>query len=511
MSLLLDALKRAEDAKRGKPADTESSSAANPPEQNESPASASALASSSIAPTRRPAPVELSLEPTEEASTPSAEPLPVGGASRFEALAAEDDPIARAKRQVSARRNTETQNAPKVKPPSPPFSGRGGKKTPSNQTERAEVEDDAIARETSTAQTVVQAQRAAAQNVFDVKQAPTQARPAWILPVVAVVLAVVILGGWMFWKQLSAASRSSLAGPAANQASAPLAPIKPSSIESTPRSGGSVPPSADGTPQEPALPPLLPPELVSPAREIVANPVKRETRAPLVARATRESRPTDNSPVLREFSPERTAPPKLYASSGSGALPVSPGLAQAYAALASGDYARARQLYATQIEANPNNIDVWLGHATATARLGESAIAARSYARVLEIDPSNILARNGLLTLQGGAAPLETESQIRALLARDPNAAALHFALGNALASDKRWSEAQQSYFEAVRLDAKNADYLYNLAVSLDQLRQNSLAIDYYRRALGALASGQRMQFDRQTVERRIAELGRAP
>jgi Flp pilus assembly protein TadD len=72
------------------------------------------------------------------------------------------------------------------------------------------------------------------------------------------------------------------------------------------------------------------------------------------------------------------------------------------------------------------------------------------------------------------------------------------------LASERRWSEAQQSYFEAVRLDASNADFAYNLAVSLDHLNQTRIALDYYRRAL---ALPNRGQFDRAVVEKRMTEL----
>ena len=41
------------------------------------------------------------------------------------------------------------------------------------------------------------------------------------------------------------------------------------------------------------------------------------------------------------------------------------------------------------------------------------------------------------------------ESQLRGLVARDPADPAPHFALGNALASQGRWAEAQQSFFAA--------------------------------------------------------------
>jgi uncharacterized protein HemY len=64
------------------------------------------------------------------------------------------------------------------------------------------------------------------------------------------------------------------------------------------------------------------------------------------------------------------------------------------------------------------------------------------------------------------------------------DSAALFFALGNLYARQGRWSEAQQAYFQAYALEPDNADHLFNVAVSLDHLRQKKLAAQYYRMAL---------------------------
>ena len=106
-------------------------------------------------------------------------------------------------------------------------------------------------------------------------------------------------------------------------------------------------------------------------------------------------------------------------------------------------------------------------------------------------------------------APGQLEAELKALIYKDPNAASLQFSLGNLYASQRRWTEAQQAFFEAYRLDADNADYLYNLAVSLDQLNQSRLALDYYQKSL-VQAPKAGAQFDRSVVQRRIAELQNA-
>jgi uncharacterized protein HemY len=105
----------------------------------------------------------------------------------------------------------------------------------------------------------------------------------------------------------------------------------------------------------------------------------------------------------------------------------------------------------------------------------------------------------------GRAANLEVE--LKTLLAKDANSAALNFALGNLYASENRWTEAQQVFFEAYRLDSNNADFMFNLAISLDHLNQSRLALEYYQKALTQAIQVGGAQFDRATAQRRMSEL----
>src|SRR5260221_13502771 len=63
-----------------------------------------------------------------------------------------------------------------------------------------------------------------------------------------------------------------------------------------------------------------------------------------------------------------------------------------------------------------------------------------------------------------------------------PGPALLHFSLGTQYAQQSRWSEAQAAYFKAHSVDPENAHYAFNLAVSLDQLHQGKLALEFYQR-----------------------------
>ncbi|MCP4043957.1 MAG: tetratricopeptide repeat protein, partial [Gammaproteobacteria bacterium] len=70
------------------------------------------------------------------------------------------------------------------------------------------------------------------------------------------------------------------------------------------------------------------------------------------------------------------------------------------------------------------------------------------------------------------------------------------------------------SFFHAFSADSGNADYAFNLAVSLDHMGQYAAAADYYRKAL-ELSGRRPANFVSVTVERRIKALeqdtGKAP
>jgi len=134
------------------------------------------------------------------------------------------------------------------------------------------------------------------------------------------------------------------------------------------------------------------------------------------------------------------------------------------------------------------------------------------YSRLMQLNPKDPLARTGLLQTLGEIDPIEHEQELQRLIQQYPNVAPLSFALGNLYAAQKRWNEAQSAYFDAFLFarrsneGAINPDYAYNLAVSLEQLRQPEAALDYYRQAQ-TLAMAFSPGFDRQELNRRIAFL----
>ena len=84
----------------------------------------------------------------------------------------------------------------------------------------------------------------------------------------------------------------------------------------------------------------------------------------------------------------------------------------------------------------------------------------------------------------------------------------LYFTLGNQYAQQGRWAEAQQAYFKAFADRSGQSGFRLQLAVSLDQLHQPKLALEYYRRAL-ALAEKRSASFDPEAARTRVQQLSR--
>jgi Flp pilus assembly protein TadD len=184
---------------------------------------------------------------------------------------------------------------------------------------------------------------------------------------------------------------------------------------------------------------------------------------------------------------------------------VSEELKAAYQAYITGDLEIAKQYYLEELETNPRNKDVLLGLAAIATRLQLVNDAQVYYLRVLELDPRDSSAIAGMAGLVQ-TDPNQTESRLKNILAQQPDAAALHFALGNNHVTQLRWAEAQQSFFRALSIDPANADYAFNLAVSLDHLKKNELATKYYREAL-VLADKGPVGFKEAQIIERLKEL----
>jgi tetratricopeptide (TPR) repeat protein len=189
-------------------------------------------------------------------------------------------------------------------------------------------------------------------------------------------------------------------------------------------------------------------------------------------------------------------------------MSVDPFVEQGYQAFQRNDLAAARDSYQKALAREPYNRDALLGLAAIDVRSGQLETAEARYLRVLEADPRDSQAVAALVSLRGRLDPVASESRLKTLIANQPDVSQLHFSLGNQYAQQSRWSEAQSAYFKAYSLDPENADFAFNLAVSLDQLRQKKPALEYYQRAL-SLTAKRPASFDSAQARTRVQELSK--
>jgi Flp pilus assembly protein TadD len=180
---------------------------------------------------------------------------------------------------------------------------------------------------------------------------------------------------------------------------------------------------------------------------------------------------------------------------------------EAFNALQANQIEKADRIYQQVLRQNPDLRDALLGAAATATSLGNFNQAMKHYQQRLAAAPNDTYARAGLLGLASSATSRASiQSELNALLVENPQSAQLHFVKGVSLASANEWRNAQSAFYEAYSLDNKNPDYAFNLAVSLDHLRQPSLARVYYERAL-QLGSNRKTHFEFAAAERRISEL----
>jgi cytochrome c-type biogenesis protein CcmH/NrfG len=182
-------------------------------------------------------------------------------------------------------------------------------------------------------------------------------------------------------------------------------------------------------------------------------------------------------------------------------------LVSAYQAFTRGQDSAAQQLYRQVLQKDVRNIDALLGMAAIAQRQGRNADAAGWFQKVLEIEPRNTIAQSVMIDSQVESDSVSTESRLKNMLALQPEAAHLYATLGNLYAEQNQWSLAQEAYFNASRYAPGNADYAFNLAISLDQLGKADLALKQYLRALELVNQTGATSPDRAQLETRIQAL----
>jgi tetratricopeptide (TPR) repeat protein len=346
------------------------------------------------------------------------------------------------------------------------------------------------------------AQRATARKPFEAKvREPNPRLPFFIAmgALGAFAVGVVVY----FWIQLQppASLYNANPPPPANENTvnvAANAPAPTPTAASTPVGGIQGLPPAPGATRAPAPAPTATPG-AKPAPAATRPAAEPRRAAPRV-----QSRP---APIAQ--APRQSARSEPAVDTTRPAPRIHPQVAAGYAAYQAGDMERARAEYGRVLAEEPANRDALLGMAAIETRAQRVDVAENLYRRLLLADPRDPHATAGLIALRGSRpGAVAAESRLKGLLANGAGEGVLQFALGNQFAQQGRWAEAQQAYLKALADDPENPDYAYNLAVSHEQLRQPELALLQYRQAL-IQALKRTASFDPAAAQARVQALSR--
>jgi Flp pilus assembly protein TadD len=340
-----------------------------------------------------------------------------------------------------------------------------------------------------------------ARKLFEVKQPGQKINRSFAIGIgLATVAAIAGIGGY-FWWQLQpkgglVASGTLPGAPPSAAARPPAAPTPVAAVQPAPSASTAAAPALTAAPPGPTV--------AQPAGNVPATTMTAPAAAPSADDAEAKPQRAEAKPPQPALATATPPPSPIRVS--KAVQKTDPLLEQAYAAFNRGELDLAQAAWSKALAADPRNADALHGLAALAAQRSQPDEAATHYLRALEADPKDALALAGLLALKMPADTLQTESRIKTLLAEQPDSPYLNFALGNLYARSMRWAEAQQAFFKAHVAEPANPDYLFNLAVSLDQLRQTRPAVQYYNQALAAAAQ-QPAGFDAAQVATRLKVL----
>lgn len=509
MSLLMQALKKAEQAKQ----QTDEPGASAPAEKKPVPAAPEGLSLSPIEPATAPAepppaepakPADDSLalsmeEPPKSAPSPAAAPL------SFPAIEETPAPLAQKPVEPLPAMPPEPEAPAAIvtpEPPAPPVNKAAPEPTPAPPAPPAQAAARTAAPTPEVRpQQKTQAAQQTAKAVFYSKQ-PQGKKSGFRIAIAGLTVLLLASAGFGYYYIQNLTQKSSMlvastrpqqpvtpepaaAAQAADPAAvapvpaAAIAATTPDSVSSGKLTGGQTASSAEAAAQARNLPPAGKPSNAE------AEPKIASAQAPGKAASS-----SNHGITIRQTS---------------NTDHINPTLAGAYQAFVAGDIGTAQQKYQQVLQHDAGNRDALLGLAAISITRKQTAQAASLYLKLLELDPADADAVAGLTSLQQGNLA-QNESRLKKIIADNPNAVAVQFVLGNLYAQQSRWAEAQQAYFQAFGGAPGNADYAFNLAVSLDRLSQAKLSLEYYQRAL-SLAQNGSGNFSKSAVQTRIREL----
>ncbi|WP_269533639.1 tetratricopeptide repeat protein [Chitinimonas sp. BJYL2] len=542
MSLLLDALKKAEEAKRRREAGLTTAPAASAAVPGQPDAGQAALPELSlqdaiepaapVAPTASPAAdgLTFTLEPvaphTEDLALTSGAPeeaalpaLEMAGPDEMEAT-----PTPTAKEipalmdvEPAAEMTVAAQPEPKAQPATEPVA-EIAKAAPPAAVSTAR-EPDPVAAPPSASSTTptsppaspaatialetrrdspMQLSPEATRQLFDSKRTQSQglSRGRRVALLIGLCFALVFAGGgWLWWLWQGTQQGSLALVPTRQTSASDAAPLTEAAVAEAVSNALPAPTDSAGS---------VAPAPSTPVTASTPAPAADTTQAPPQPAPPVKPRDGDRARVI-EVPHDVAAPDvRFVRDAQDNAIPRN--LQLAYDAFQQGDYPRAAELYRQHLRQDSKSRDALLGLAAVAVQRQQLDEARNLYRRVLADNPRDELANAALISLSTNNDPDAAEGKLRTQMQQSPRPETAT-ALANLLARQGRWSEAQEFYFQAHGAAPDDPDYAYNLAIALDALGERKLAADYYRKALN-MAARKPASFDADAAQRRLAKLG---
>ncbi|WP_137936672.1 tetratricopeptide repeat protein [Chitinivorax sp. B] len=496
MSLLLDALRRAEEAKRQQAkldaepvADMAETGVAKVTEQKPEPGLPEiSFAEIELSPVEsipaEPAPMPLDRQSADE------EPLPVRDSATTMADALSLAPVDTTKSGVETTVVGEAMPPPVAEVP--PKKPAVAPVSPNPESRLSAASSSPAAPKSSVNP---QHQRDTAKRVLSAT-APVRPSVNWhLLLVVVGGVAVVAILVWLWWASQPV----------------PSTPTEPDDQNTATVSESMTDPTPAGSFE---LKPDVPIASVTPPRS--ADDVGVSSGGKLPASSAPVTH--DSTPLMQQVTPkpESVLPaPPAATLSANGAVQITKSVtsdvvpsdvARGYAAFQSRDWGAANRLYQNVLVQEPNNRDALLGMAVLAAHEGRQDASQAYYRQMLVLDPQDVDAQAGLAMVSRKQSGVERIAQLEELLNTQPGNAPLLQELAMAYHNQQRWADAQQLYFRAYTVQPDSPDAAFNLAISLERIDQPRLALRYYQQA-ASRAQHYPAQFDRALLDRRIATL----
>ncbi len=254
-----------------------------------------------------------------------------------------------------------------------------------------------------------------------------------------------------------------------------------------------------------------PNNMVTPISEAVVETIAKPAYKPNLNSNTNTNTTVATKQTDQEAKPENTVNNKIIITKGQDKKrAISVYINKAYQAYNNEDMVTAKNWYLKALEIDKTHRDALLGLAAIAVNQNDPNTAFNYYQKRLSIAPNDAYANAGMISLfTDKNTSSDVESSLKTLLDQHPKSSHLHFIQGTILANKNQWHKAQSAFFNAWSLEKDNANYAFNLAVSLERIKQSKTAMNYYQIAIDQHSNAS--QFSKEIALKRLQEIGGQP